>query len=84
MPHIQVKRELEARRGSNQVGYLPSDQLSYKQRILNNHSPSNVDLGGINGMPLGNKNNYFHQRNASMDVGTLASNKKPNIKNQIV
>jgi hypothetical protein len=84
MPHIQVKREIEARRGSNNVNIRDPGQLNYKQRILNNHSPSNADLvGGVNGMPLGG-GGYFQQRNQSMDVGTLATNKKPTIKAQIV
>lgn len=83
-----MKRELEARRGSNQDNsrmYMVNDTNNYKNRLISNMSPSNADLiGGVNGMPLGQ--GYFHHRNASMDVASLAAKKKPvpNIKAQIV
>lgn len=58
MPHVQAKLDMQVRRGSNFV--LGADgNLNYNQRRLLNQSPSNVELGGINGLPIAGAG-YFH------------------------
>ena len=63
-----------------QLQEINSGGLQYQKRAVG-HSPSNEQLGGINGIPM--PGNYFHQRNQSQDVGSMSTGKKP-LKNQII
>ena len=97
MPHVQVKRDLENRRASdnyrNEISKIymiqgsgamdiNSGGMGYQKRLIPGHSPQANDLGGVNGLPLAGGGGYFHQRGQSLDVGSLSTGKKP-LKNQI-
>ena len=75
---------MQVRRGSNFVLGGDGNINNYNQRrLMINQSPSNAELGGINGLPIAGAG-YFHQRNQSLDVGVLALKQKPVLKNQTV
>ena len=68
--------ELPSIRGNNNI---QQRNLIMKKNIIG-HSPSNNDISGVSGLPIGNPSSqqnggYFYQRNQSMDAGAIQPKK---------